>query len=234
MTTQRGHHLPGPAPWSSTTPVSCPGRARGGAGEHLLRLVLPSQPAGTLALDESPWSVGGEAPRSRRAAEAAAWAAVEPACEPGTANAAPSLPVRSGSGRRPSRPRTAARRTRCANGAARSTEPFQGPARHRQRGYRAADTGGLSVRTAGRDRTRGHRTRGHRTRGHRTSARPIGRTCARRTADADTATTGVAGVRTSWRPATTRWAAKPRSGRSVWGRSATRYSAAVTTPAPRP
>jgi hypothetical protein len=88
------------------------------------------------------------------------------------------------------------------NGAARSTEPFQGPARHRQRGCRAADTGGLSVRTPGWIRSRGHRTCGH-----RTSARPIGRTSARRTEDADRATTGVAGVRTCWRPATTRWAA---------------------------
>jgi hypothetical protein len=98
------------------------------------------------------------------------------------------------------------------SGSARSTEPYQGPARHRQRGCRAADTGGLSVRTprwnrSRGHRTRGHRTRGHRTRGHQTSARPIGRTSARRTEDADRATTGVAGVRTCWRPATTRWAA---------------------------
>ena len=60
------------------------------------------------------------------------------------------------------------------------------------------------------------------------------RTSAQRTEDADRATTGVAGVRTSSRPATTRWAARPRPGRSVWWRSASHNGSAVTTPAPRP
>jgi hypothetical protein len=48
------------------------------------------------------------------------------------------------------------------------------------------------------------------------------------------ATTGVAGVRTSSRPATTRWAARPRPDPSVWGRLATHDGSAATTPAPRP
>jgi hypothetical protein len=55
-----------------------------GIGEHLLRLVLPNQPDGTLALDKRPCRPGGEVARSRCAGEAAAWAAVEPSCEPGT------------------------------------------------------------------------------------------------------------------------------------------------------
>src|SRR5215217_904597 len=52
----------------------------------------------------------------------------------------------------------------------------------------------------------------HRTRGRWTSARPVGRTSPRWTGDADRATTGLAGVRTSSRPATTRWAAQASPG----------------------
>jgi hypothetical protein len=47
-TTQRGHHLPGPAPWSGITPATCPGRTYGGLCEHLL---LPCSPANRPA----PW-----------------------------------------------------------------------------------------------------------------------------------------------------------------------------------
>jgi len=109
----------------------------------------------------------------------------------GHRSAIPSLQAHAG--RRPRRPRTtAARRSHCAQRDGPPHRAIPGPARCGQRGCRAADTGGPSVRTPG-----WHRSRGHRTRGHRTSARPIGRTSARRTEDADRATTGVAGVRTS-------------------------------------
>jgi hypothetical protein len=111
---------PGPAPWSSTTPATYPGRACGGLVSTCSVSCSPANRPAPWRWTSVPCRPGGEEARSRCAGEAAAWAAVEPACEPGTANAAPSLPVRSGSGRRPSRPRTAARRTHCANGAARS------------------------------------------------------------------------------------------------------------------
>jgi hypothetical protein len=72
----------------------------GGYCAHLLVLVLPSQPTGTLALDQLPCR-----PRRRSlcACDAAAQVCRRPSCEPPTANAAPSLPVRPDAGRRPPR-----------------------------------------------------------------------------------------------------------------------------------
>jgi hypothetical protein len=93
----------------------------------------------------------------------------------------------------------------------------------------AADTGRVSVRTPGL-----HRTHGHRTHGHRTSARPVGRTSARRTADADRATNGEPAVRTSPTATTTAtagWAAQTSLGLPPLRRSATHDGSAVTTPA---
>jgi hypothetical protein len=75
----------------------------------------------------------------------------------------------------------------------------------------AADTGRLAVRTPG--ITPDAWT--HRSPGHRTSARPVGRTSAWRTADADRATNGVADVRTpsaATTIATAGWAAQTSLG----------------------
>jgi hypothetical protein len=187
---------PGPAPWSSTTPATYSGRACGGLVSTCSVSCSPANRPASWRWTSAPCRPGGEEARSRCAGEAAVWAAVEPACEPGTANdhhPFASDPMRAGD-QAARGPRRHVERA-APNGAARS------PSHSRvQRGTDSAaaepDTGGLSVRTPGWDRTRGHRT----------SARPIGRTSARRTEDADAAS--VAGVRTSWLPATTRWAAK--------------------------
>jgi hypothetical protein len=104
-------------------------------------------------------------------------------------------------GGRPRRPRTtAARRIQCAQRDGRPHRAIPGPARCGQRGGRAADTGGPSVRTPG-----WHRSRDT---GRVDTGRPRDRLDGRPhggQADADRTTTGVAGVRTSSRPATTRW-----------------------------
>jgi hypothetical protein len=121
------------------------------------------------------------------------------------------------------------------------------PARCRQATTRPADHGGTSTRCAQprcgpphratpgssaarearrgaprtpervRPHTRLHRPPGHRTPGRWMSARPAGRTSHRRPDEADRATTGLAGVRTSSRPTTTRWAARPRRVTATWG-----------------
>ena len=99
-----------------------------------------------------------------------------------------------------------------------------GPTRRGQRGGSAADTAGLSVRTPG-------------CTGRLDTGRPLERLDEHPhdgTRDADRATTGLAGVRTSSRPATTRWAARPRPGHGAWEPSATQDGSAVTAPAPRP
>jgi hypothetical protein len=228
---------PDPGPWSGTTPATCPGRPAG-AGEHLLRPMLPRHPAGTLALDQRPCRPGGQAalqpgrrpsdgPRLRR-----------PSCEPGTANAAPSLPVRPDAGRRPRRPRaTRARRLAAPN---------------RGRPATRATPGSSAARTARRQR-RGHRRpvrpdtwmrpgrldTGRLDTGHVDAGRPLDRLDGRPHGgpdEADRAPTGLAGVRTSSRPATTRWPPDLARGRvtAPGGRSATQDGSAVTVPAPRP
>jgi hypothetical protein len=144
-----------------------------GAGEHLLRPMLPRHPAGALALDQHPCRPGG-------------LAAPQPGRRPSGGPGLRSTLLRARHGQRrtiPSR-QTRCRQattppadhggtsTRCARlGAARHTEPLQGPARRGHPGGSAADTGGLSVRTPG--------CTGHRTRGRWTSARPVGRTSPR-------------------------------------------------------
>ena len=94
-------------------------------------------------------------------------------------------------------------------GAARHTEPLRGPARRGQRGGGAADTGGLSVRTpgyTGRLDT-GRLDTGRLDTGRADAGRPLDRLDGhphRGPDEPDRATTGLAGVRTSSRPATTR------------------------------
>jgi hypothetical protein len=132
--------------------------------------------------------------------------------------------------RRPRRSRTTA--TRRTRGAQTRAAP-----RHRRPGSSA-------VRTARTQRPQtpdacpsGHpecNGRGHRSPGHRTSARPVGRTPARRTENADRATNGVAGVRTSSTATTTAtagWTAQTSLELPRLRRSATDDGSAVTTPA---
>ena len=196
----------------------------GGTGEHPLVLVLPSQPTSTLALDQLPRRPGGaRRRRSLCACDTAAQIRHRPSCEPPTANAAPSLPsdpMRAGD--------------HAARGPRRHVEPITptGAARppSQSTGQRGSDSAAAEPRTP--------------------ETRPSGHTCmapdawtpdawtpdvrltdwtrtsAQRTEHADRATTGVAGVRTSSRPATNRWAARPRPGRSVWWRSASHNGSA--------
>jgi hypothetical protein len=145
-------------------------------------------------------------------------------CQPRTTNVRPSLPrqAQSGSGdhaaRRPQRHVEPGSPT--VVGPATPTSGIQHGAD--SAAAAAADIGRLAVRTPGSPRSYGrqspgHRTPGHRSPGHRTSARPGGRTSVRM---ADSATNGVAGVRTSWTATTTAMPAgrpKPRSGCSVCG-----------------
>jgi hypothetical protein len=145
--------------------------------------------------------------RSRDAGQAAAPGYGRPSCEPGTANAAPSLPDRPDAGRRPRRPRTTTghvdRLRPTVSTTARHTEALQvqaaRTARRQCRGHRRPV----------RPDTWTHRTRGHRTRGHRTlDVRSTGWT--------DVPTTGP-GTRTRQRPA---WPASghPRYRRPPAGR----------------
>jgi hypothetical protein len=126
----------------------------------------------------------------------------------------------------PLRPTGAARHTSHSRSSTTRT------ARRQRRGHRS-----LSVRTPGMPWTPGHRTHGHWTPLDRLDRRtsPLdGRTPPRQDRAADRATTGLAGVQTSSRPATTPWAARPRPGHGAWGRSATQDGSAATAPAPRP
>jgi hypothetical protein len=170
-------------------------RTPGGAGEHLLRPRAPPPPAGTLALDQRPCRPLG--------AKAALLPGRRPSGGPGygrphASQARPMphhpLPVRTDAGRRPRRPRTRAARRPAAPG--RGGPPHRatpGPARG-QGGGSAADTGAcpsghLDALDTGRvdagrplDRLDGHPHGGP--------------------DEADRAPTGLAGVRTSSRPAT--------------------------------
>jgi hypothetical protein len=162
-----------------------------------------------------PWTstrVGPAArrPRSREAGQAAALGSGRPSCEPATATVPSSLPVRPDAGMRPRRPPT--------TGLINRLDPTGGGSPHR------ATPGSSAAQTARRQR-----------RGHRRPVRPdtwmpwtpdpwtldvrsTGWTDvpAAEPRDADRATTGLAGVRTSSRPA------------------ATRDGSAVAAPAPRP
>jgi hypothetical protein len=173
------------------------------------------------------WDQGGTA--AGTAAKRRPWATSSPRASQPRPTPHHPLPVRTDAGRRPRRPRTtAARRPLRPAGAARHTEPLRGPARG-QRGGSAADTGGLSVRTPG--------CPGRLDTGRVDAGRPLDRLDGHPHGgpdEADRATTGLAGVRTSSRPATPRWAARPRPGHGDWGRSATHDGSAVTAPAPRP
>jgi hypothetical protein len=155
-----------------------------------------------------PWTSARVGPaarrrRSRDAGHAAALGYGRPSCQPGTANAPPSLPVRADAGGRPRRPRTTGHINRL--------DPTEGGPPHR------ATPGPSAARTARRQRrghrrpvrpdtwmhrTSGHRTRGHRTPGRWTSARPAGRTPPRRDQGRGQGNDRLAGVRTSSRPAT--------------------------------
>jgi hypothetical protein len=191
----------------------------------MLVLVLPSQPIGTLALDGS--LVGKAAGRRRSLCACDAAAQVRrPSCEPPTANAAPSLPVKPVRGRATTPPRTtAARRTHCAQ-RGRPAAPSH------SRGQRGADNAAAEPRTP-EARPSGHLDGT----GRVDTGRPLDRSDGRPHGGQRTRT----GRRPAWpasghssRPATTRWAARPRPGRSVWRRLATHDGSAVTTPAPRP
>jgi hypothetical protein len=152
----------------------------------------------------------------------------QPSCEAGTANAAPSLPVRPDAGRRPRRPRTRGTSTRCAR---------LGRPAHR------ATPESSAARIARRQRC-GHqrpvrpdtwmpRTPG--CPGRLDTGRPLDRLDGHPHGgpdEADRATTGLAGVRTPSRPATSRRAVRPRRSRRP-GRS-TQDGSAVMAPAPRP
>jgi hypothetical protein len=178
-----------------TRPATCPARPCG-AGEHLLRPMLPAtRPA------PWPWTsahVGPLGPRRRRSRDAGQAAALgygQPSYEPCTANGAPSPARQARAGRRPRRPRGHVDPLRPPPGAARHTE--------HSRVQRGADSAAAAPRTP--------------------EACPSGHLDApdawtpdawtpdvRSTGDADRATTGPAGVRTSSRPVTTRWVARSR------------------------
>jgi hypothetical protein len=176
--------------------------------------------------------------RSRDAGQAAALAR-STSCEPGTANAEPSLPVRPDAGRRPRRPRTTGTSTRCARPGRPATPSHSGvqsarTGRRRRRGHRRpvrADT--WMQRTPG-HRTPGHRTPGHRTPGRWMSARPAGQTSPRRDRER-----GQGNDRPSRRPDILATGDHPLGG-PTWpvsrrlGRSAAQDGSAVTAPAPRP
>ena len=91
---------------------------REGLGEHLLVLVLSSQPTGTLALDQLPCRPGGEAaPQPVRVRWGRPSSGVDPRASHPRPTPAPSLPFRPPAGSRPRRPRTtAAHRTHAPNG----------------------------------------------------------------------------------------------------------------------
>jgi hypothetical protein len=160
--------------------------------------------------------------RSRDAGQAAALGSDQPLCEPGTANTAPSLPVRPSAGRRPRRPQT--------TGARRPAAPGRGGPPHRATPGSSADRAAAAPRTPERVRpdTWMHRTPGHRTPGRWTpgrwtpgrwtSARPVGRTSSRRDWGRGQGNDRP-GRRPdiSSRPATTRWAARPGPGHGAWG-----------------
>jgi hypothetical protein len=200
--------LPGPV---STCSVPCSGH-----------------PAGTLALDQRPWSArwgqGGAAagtPATRRP-----WLR-STSGEQAPATVAPSLAVRPDAGRRPRRPQT--------TGARRPAAPNRGrPATPSHSGVQRADTCGGSAADT-RACPAGHLDAldtGRLDAGM--SAGPVGRTSHGGPDEADRATTGPAGVRTSSRPAIP--AGRPDLARvtATGGRSATQDGSVVTAPAPRP
>jgi hypothetical protein len=198
---------------------------RGDVGAPALPCSLaPSQPTGTWRWTSSPGRPSGQ-----RGAAACAPAKRRPgcrrrSCQPRTTNLRPSLPRQARFGQqRPRRsPAAATRRTRCAN-----------PSRSRRTDLRDPAWCGQ----------RGRSGRGHRTPGcPDTWITPVvwtpvawtadawtpgcppdqldGRPSARRTADADSATNGVTGVKTSWTATTTAMPAgrpKPGSGCGVCG-----------------
>jgi hypothetical protein len=160
---------------------------------------LPRHPADTLALDQRPRGPGGQAEAlgcgARRASQA---------------RPAPRRPSRETRCRQATTPPadTGHVDRLCPTGVARHTEPLRGSARRGQRGGSAADTGGCpsghlhaSVRTPG--------CTGRVDTGRVDAGRPLDRLDGHShggTGVADRATTGLAGVGTSWRPVSTRWA----------------------------
>jgi hypothetical protein len=218
---------PGPGPWPGTTPATRPGRPAGPVSTCSVPGSPP--PAGTLALDQRPCRPAGPRRRRRRdAGHAAALGCGRSSCEPGTANAAPSLRVRPDAGRRPRRPRTAAARRPLRPAGAARHRATRGPARRGQRGGSAADTracpaGHLEAPDAWTPDT------------WMLDVRSTGWT------DIPTADrTRRTGQRPAWpasghpRTGDTRWAARPRPGHGAWGRSATQDGSAVAAPALRP
>ena len=214
---------PGPAPWSGITSTTCPNAPAGG-------LVSTRSFSCSPANRPAPWrwtsSLVGQAARRRPslcACDTAAQIRHRPSCEPPTANAAPSLPsdpMRAGD--------------HAARGPRRHVEPIAPTGAARPPSHSTGQRGSDSA--AAEPRTPETRPSGH------TCMAPDAwtpdawtpdvrltdwtRTSAQRTEHADRATTGVAGVRTSSRPATNRWAARPRPGRSVWWRSASHNGSA--------
>jgi hypothetical protein len=168
--------------------------------------MLPRHPAGTLALDQHPRSArrpGGAAagtPAKRRP-----WLrSTVVRGRHGQRRPLPSRPARCGQATTPPADTGHVDSLRPA-GAARPTEPLQSPARRGSRGGSAADTKGLSVRTPG--------CPGRLDTGRLDTGRPLDRLDGHPHGgpdEADRATTGLAGVRTPSRPATTRRAVRPR------------------------
>jgi hypothetical protein len=200
-----------------------------GAGEYLLRPHAPRPPGRRPGPGPAPVSPGGEAaPQPGRRPSGGLGATVDPRgsqARPTPRIPFPSGPMRAGdhAARGPRRRVDPLRPT----GTARPTAT-PGPARRGQRGGSAADTGGLSFRTPG-----WHRTRGRWMCRRWTSARPVGRTSPRRDRGRGQGNDRP-GVRTSSRPATIRWAARPRLGSPRLGALDTQDGSAVTAPAPRP
>jgi hypothetical protein len=199
---------------------------------------MPPPPAGTLVWTSA--RVGPLGPRRRRrqdAGQAAALARVDLM----RASHGQRRPLPFPSGPRPAGDHAARRPRGTSTG---WTRPGRPATPSHSRVQRGADNLAALPRT-GEACPSGHldaRTPGHRTRGHWTpdawtlDVRSTGWTDIPTAGpdEADRATTGLAGVRTSWRPATTRWAARPRPGHGAWGRSAIQDGSAVTAPAPRP
>jgi hypothetical protein len=222
----------GPGPRSAITPATCRGRLR---GTFVHARSFPAPPANRPAPGAGPAALIGQPGEHGAAAGAPAKrrprSAVDTrASHPRPTFDHPSRQARFGQ-RRPSHsPTTAIHRTWVHH--TRPVPPQRRP-------------GSSAMRTARLQRPRtpdawlsghpgSHRTRGHRSPGHRTSARPVGRTSAWRTADADRATNGVAGVRTpsaATTIATAGWAAQTSLGLQRLRCSAADDRSAYDTPA---
>jgi hypothetical protein len=206
-----------------------------GTWEHPLLPLLPRQPTGTGAGPAPMVAEQRARRRSRYAYQVAVQVGGRPSCEPRTANVRPSLPARPDSG---SDDQAAHRPQRHVQpGAPMWPVPphrrIPDPARSGQRGC-----SGCGHRTRVRPDTPDHP--GRVDTGRLDIRRPPdqldGRPSAWRTADADPATTAVAGVRTSWTATTTAtagWAARTSLGLQRLRRWSIHDGSAVTHLPPR-